>query len=232
MGPVRRVVLFSKVPRLGAVKTRLSVRIAPAEALTIYCAFLADQLSLLDTLSAEPGVHVELCLDRPWTPVEARLDARISRFAFALQGPGDLGQRLDRAIARGLGEGARSVVVIGADCPTLPISHLHRAQRILDGPAEVVLGPAEDGGYVLIGLSLRAPALFAGIPWGTSEVLSATRRKIAEAGLAAEELEPWYDIDTPADLARLHSELSSAAVAARAPETARVLGCRPDGTGL
>jgi hypothetical protein len=96
--------------------------------------------------------------------------------------------------------------VIGTDCPALTSQHLRAAAEALD-QVDVVLIPAADGGYVLIGARTAHPELFARIAWGTDTVLSETRKHIAALGLTAVELAPLWDIDTEADLTRMEREL-------------------------
>jgi glycosyltransferase A (GT-A) superfamily protein (DUF2064 family) len=87
----------------------------------------------------------------------------------------------------------------------------------------VVVVPADDGGYALIGLRRPVPAIFRGVPWGGPHVLGATRRQAAAAGLAWVDLEPWYDVDDAAGLRRLGADLRGATAARRAPATVRLL---------
>jgi len=102
--------------------------------------------------------------------------------------------------------GYESAVMIGADLPTLPLSHLRAAFAALER-RPVVLGPSLDGGYYLIGLRAPQPELFEGIAWSTSQVLSQTIERINQLGLQVQCLEPWYDVDTIDDLDFLVSHL-------------------------
>ena len=96
-------------------------------------------------------------------------------------------------------------MLIGSDLPTLPSSHLSAAFEALEAGADLVLGPADDGGYYLIGMSRPTPAVFEGIAWGSARVLQATRAAAAAPGLRVHEIAPWYDVDTAEDLARVAS---------------------------
>jgi rSAM/selenodomain-associated transferase 1 len=118
------------------------------------------------------------------------------------QPDGNLGDRMLGAIAAQNGP----VLVLGTDCPALTAEDLRAAAAALDG-ADVVLIPAEDGGYVLIGMRTAYPELFSGITWGTPQVLDQTRARIAVLGLKAAELPALWDVDTEADLARLETLL-------------------------
>jgi hypothetical protein len=95
--------------------------------------------------------------------------------------------------------------LIGGDCVSLGEAELRAAFGLLAAGREVVLGPAADGGYVLIGLNQPCPTLFRGIAWSTPTVLAATRRRLGRAGMNWAELPPGWDVDTPADLRRLRS---------------------------
>ncbi|MCA3227671.1 MAG: TIGR04282 family arsenosugar biosynthesis glycosyltransferase, partial [Burkholderiales bacterium] len=111
----------------------------------------------------------------------------------------DLGARMAHAAAHALAApGVAAALVIGTDCPALRTAHLEQAAAAL-ARHPVVLVPAEDGGYVLLGLRAPQPALFEGVAWGGPQVLAATRQRIAAAGLRHVELPALPDLDTPAD---------------------------------
>jgi rSAM/selenodomain-associated transferase 1 len=121
-------------------------------------------------------------------------------FVYRDQGGGDLGERLARATDHALASGCRSAVLIGTDCPTLTVEILTEA---FDGlaSADVVLGPAADGGYYLIGLRQMHRALFDNIPWGTGDALADTLRAARRADLSTRLLVTLPDVDRPEDLA-------------------------------
>ena len=120
---------------------------------------------------------------------------------------GDLGQRMQAAIAATPGP----VLLVGTDCPALTVQHLRTAAAALQGGtgtgtgtgAKAVFIPAEDGGYVLVGLQQPQPGLFQGIDWSTERVMAQTRQRAGALGVALHELAPLWDVDTPDDLARL-----------------------------
>jgi rSAM/selenodomain-associated transferase 1 len=118
---------------------------------------------------------------------------------YVAQSDGDLGERMSAAFADAFREGAGRVVVIGTDCPALSPDHLAEAFEAL-GNHEVVLGPARDGGYYLVGLSRPADALFTDIPWGTESVLQATMERAEAVGLTQCCLQTLGDVDRPEDL--------------------------------
>ena len=124
------------------------------------------------------------------------------------QSLGDLGKRMSHFFSTSFANGAQAVVVIGADSPTLPQEFVDRAfERLRD--TDAVLGPSDDGGYYLIGLSRHLPDAFKGIAWGTSAVLTQTLQRLSTASCRYALLPAWYDVDTPRDLDRLRDELAN-----------------------
>jgi rSAM/selenodomain-associated transferase 1 len=193
----RAVVVMAKVPRPGRVKTRIGL---PEEAASrVYQELLQAVLTLVDR--ARERMSFERVLAVALSPEDARADAeRLAPrgWRLILQRGEDLGARIQAAAADA---GAPRVVVIGSDAPTLPSDRLLDAFAALER-TEAVFGPTEDGGYYLVGLRGAQPALFAGIPWSSASVMAETRRAAAGAGIAMEELAPWYDVDRAEDLAR------------------------------
>jgi rSAM/selenodomain-associated transferase 1 len=192
----RRLLLFTKPAREGRVKTRLIGDLTAAEAAELHAAFLAD---LLDRLRAG---DFELRLAWALDPDE---EVPAGPVPGVRQEGSDLGERLYRALSSG---DASAVMALGSDHPTLPLSLIHRAFETLETPeagADVVLGPAEDGGYYLIALRAGAvhPRIFEDIAWSTDRVLPATLERCHELGLAVELLPEASDVDTPEDLRRL-----------------------------
>jgi hypothetical protein len=194
------LVPFFKAPREGAVKTRLCPPLHAAQACALHRAFAQDLLARCATLAAD----VVLSTDDPTDAFVAEL-ARRHGVPIRPQPPGDLGERMADVVAA-LAPDHEGVVLVGADCPTLPAGHLDEAlERAGDGP---VIGPAADGGYLLIGLPRPAPELFSGLRWGGPDVLAETLRRAENAGLALRLLPPWYDVDTGEDLGRLRVDLA------------------------
>ena len=220
-----RLILFAKRPRLGAVKTRLVPPLSAEQALALYEAFLEDQIRFVRSL-AGPGREVELSTDETWAP-EGKLAAAAGEMTRTEQGAGDLGDRLHRAFVRSRAGGAERTVIVGADAPTLPPGRVEEAFRRLATGAAAVVSPADDGGYVLIGLADPSSALFDEIPWGGSEVMETTRRRAEVEGIVLLEIAPWYDVDESESLGRLEREIETPAGLRRAPATARALGAPP-----
>ena len=135
---------------------------------------------------------------------------RLSRahgLSLHIQSGADLGARMEHAARQALDE-TGSVVLIGGDCPVLNPGHLEQTLIWLASGADAVLGPAEDGGYVLFGLNRIDPMLFSDIEWGGSEVLAETRARLAGLGWKWRELETLWDLDRPQDLDRYYELLT------------------------
>jgi rSAM/selenodomain-associated transferase 1 len=214
---MQRLILFAKRPIVGRVKTRLSPPLSPEQARDLYRAFLIDSMELIRGLAAERTI--EVAVDEPWVD-DAGLfrDVPVSR-----QRGDDLGQRLLHAFQSSHAGGATATVVLGSDSPTLPRDLVVGAFDRLNDDADVVLSPAADGGYVLLGMGDPQPTLFREIPWGGTRVAERTRERARESALKLVELPGWYDVDDPVGLQRLRNDLADPAVAARAPATHRTL---------
>lgn len=193
------VLVFAKAPDPGAVKTRLVPALGEGGAAVLAARFARRTL---DTATrAAVGPVVLLCAPDPAHPF-FEVCRRRHGVTLEPQGEGDLGERMHRAFAATLATSAGAILV-GTDTPDLHADDLAEAARALRDGVDVVLGPAEDGGYWLIGLSTPVPALFEAMPWSTDAVLRATRSRIAALGLRLHELAIRADIDRPADLALL-----------------------------
>lgn len=125
------------------------------------------------------------------------------------QGEGDLGERMKRAAATALQNGSEAVIIIGSDSPTLPERLLLEAGRRL-ADADVVLGPADDGGVYLIALRAIHPKMFNGAQWSGDRVAEQIRAGVAASGLVVDTIEPWYDIDRYEDLSRALKDIRTA----------------------
>jgi len=190
--PPDSTLLFLRAPRLGTVKTRLAQDLGTALALAAY-RLLLDHLH--QQLRSVPGIQLRVTPDDAGAEVESW---RYPGWTIAAQGPGDLGERLARAVQAHVDHGAPSVVIIGSDCPRVQPTDLEEAHRQLR-QHDVVLGPATDGGYWLIGVRRPCPALFEAMPWGTDAVSAETLRRAHDAGLAVATLRTLSDIDTAED---------------------------------
>ena len=214
------LLLFGKLPRLGRVKTRLVRPLSSEQSLRLYRAFLDDQLAFLGGFTDR--AHVGWWTDEQLRPAE-RAALSIGAIDLHLQGSGDLGTRMSRAFEQTCGADSGAAVIVGADSPTLPSTHVDEAFAALERGAPAVIAPAEDGGYVLVGLNEPRPELFRNVPWGGADVATATRRRAAAIGIELAEISPWYDVDELDSLRRLRYDLSRSPGASRAPATTRAL---------
>lgn len=200
-----RLLVFAKAPVPGRVKTRLARHVGRRAAAGLYRGLLADTVGMAVSAHVAP---VELWVSPGRHPA---LDAIARRHGLVqrVQPPGDLGARMDRASRRALRDGG-PVVIIGGDCTGLTAGHLAAAFGALEAGRDVVLAPAPDGGYTLIGLARPAPGLFRAMPWGSSAVLAETRRRLRRARLDAQLLAAADDLDDPADLRRYRRQRGTA----------------------
>ncbi len=196
-----RLLVFAKAPRPGEVKTRLARSMgsggAPEyeRAAAVYRRM--GRMIVAGVAGAPAGVTV--CFDPPGAEPEVRdWLGRVARHCRP-QGDGDLGERMSRMFIRAF-EDADRVAVIGTDTPAVDAKTIARAIAALD-TADVVLGPARDGGYYLMALREPQPGLFAGVTWSTGSVLAETAARARAAGLRVTFLEVETDIDVAADLA-------------------------------
>lgn len=197
--------VFAREPIAGQVKTRLIPALGAEGATRLYRRLLRIAL---DAATGVPGVRPELwCAGAPPDGGEcARLAGR-DGLDWYHQPAGNLGARMAEAFRSAL-SGCDRAVLIGSDCPGYSTDYLAAAFAGL-ADRDVVLGPAVDGGYVLIGLSRPAPALFTGIDWGTDRCLSDTRARLVALGLDWAELPTLSDIDRPEDLANAPMHLGN-----------------------
>ena len=216
------LIIFVKYPEPGQVKTRLTPDLSPGEAAAFHRAIAAD---IIAAHSDNPDFDTIVFFSPPdrkkdfadWLGPGAKFEA---------QEGADLGEREHNAFTRVLGAGKGfyydRAVLIGTDCPSLDNEKIERAFALLDDH-DIVLGPAVDGGYYLLGLSTPGPELFSGIDWGTSEVLEKTIQaaKIAQLDIAM--LDELYDVDTIDDLRRLEGDLKAGKIPIPLPETARFI---------
>jgi rSAM/selenodomain-associated transferase 1 len=193
--------IMAKAPIPGLAKTRLIPSIGAHAA-----AVLQDRLierTVVTALVATVGSVTLWCLPDPSHASFRELVAR-HKITLKHQLDGDLGQRM-LATMNG------PTLVIGTDCPALTAGDLRDAAEALRD-ADVVLIPAEDGGYVLIGARAAYAELFTGITWGTATVLAETKARVAMLGLTCTELPVLWDVDTENDLARLEREFPELAL--------------------
>lgn len=190
--------VFCKAPMAGSVKTRLMPHLTAVQAAEVHRQLAWQTLSLASSADLCP---VQLwCSPSTGHPFFAEA-AETYPLTLATQSSGDLGQRMETALRAGI-EQYGQALLIGCDCPSLTPDDLASALAALTGNHDVVLAPAEDGGYSLIGLNQPQPELFKGIGWGSNSVLAQTRSKINALNLSCHELGTQWDVDTYADYLR------------------------------
>lgn len=186
------VILLIKAPLPGEVKTRLAVDVGASRAVRIYRQMVEKQIEAIPEgwnirIHCAPAEHIQKMKD--WLAPQTR-----PHMSFHAQPEGDLGERINAAFKEAFIADSYTVIAMGGDCPALNETVLRRAAQQLDSH-DVVLGPAMDGGYYLIGLSKPHPYLFENMPWSTPVVLCETRRRLAEAHLSTYELPTLNDVD-------------------------------------
>jgi hypothetical protein len=196
--------VFAKAPVPGEVKTRLTAAIGAGRAAALHARLARHTLET--ALAARIG-SVVLCCAPDCSHAFFQNLADELGVNLEPQRGADLGERMYAAMESAM-QTAQASLVIGTDCPFIDTGYLHAAGAVLgDGDVPVVIGPANDGGYVLIGASKVCRRLFENIPWGTDRVLPLTRQRLRALGWGWRELPPLTDIDRPQDLALLPAEL-------------------------
>jgi len=203
--PDSRLLVLTKAPEPGKVKTRLAASLGANAAADVYERLVHDCLAT--------SMSADLCPVEIWcspSPQHAFFQRCRDRYHTCLyqQTEGDIGQRMSHAIMSSLRH-AGQVVLVGADCPALGYDDLDRAFNVLQQGADVVLGPAEDGGYYLIGMKENYPFLFESIPWSTQNVLQITETRMRERGLHWHSLPVRRDVDTAEDYAAYMANVCS-----------------------
>ncbi len=198
-----RLILFTRYPRPGETKTRLIPAVGPEGAAAVQRELAERTFAFARMARARGRVDLEVRVTgaepAEFEPVYG------ADLNFVEQGAGDLGQRLARALKEAFAAGFERAAVLGTDCPEATDVQLLQGLEALRS-ASAVIGPAEDGGYWLLGLERAAAGhlatLFADIEWGTDRVAEVTRARLAAAGLELTELETLADVDRPEDLER------------------------------
>ena len=200
-----RIAILAKAPLAGFAKTRLAPALGTRGAARLQRAFILRTVQVAQQAGLGGGVQLWCAPDADQRFFKAL--QRTTGVDCRDQPAGDLGQRMQATTAAAPGP----VLLVGTDCPALTAQHLRAAAAALqvgantgaDTNARAVFIPAEDGGYVLVGLRQPQPGLFHGIDWSTDRVMAQTRQRAHALGVALRELAPLWDVDTPDDLARL-----------------------------
>jgi hypothetical protein len=203
------LVVFTRLPEIGEVKTRLSPFLSPWEAMELQRCFILDTLSLVR--------RVKNCsLVIAYTPEKGDLllDELRKNATVIFQRGVSLGERMGNALEDVFNAGYTPEVLMGTDIPTLPLDFLREALEALK-KKDIVIGPSVDGGYYLVGMGRPQRRLFEGISWGTPGVLNQTLRRIRKMGLTFACLEGWYDVDTPEDIIFLRDHIEALKLAGK-----------------
>lgn len=210
--PQGRILLFARSPVLGKVKTRLAQSIGEEKALQVHKKLMA--------LVAECCFKAQLCPVELWLSEPVKQDSFITgfcqryRLALEFQQGNNLGDRMNNAVNKVLQQ-HEFTIIIGADCPAIDVAYLEHAVSsvaIKNTDKRVVIGPAEDGGYVLIGLRQSEHRLFSEIDWGSDRVWRQTQAIAGELNWSIDELPTLWDVDRIADYQRLLQLESSTAL--------------------
>jgi uncharacterized protein len=195
--------MFAKVWTPGAVKTRLAASLGPARAAAIHRLFV-------ETLIARFGQTADqrMIAFAPQEAEAAVRDIAGNRWQLTSQTEGDLGRRIEAFFEQMLAQYG-PVVLIGSDSPDLPLEVVEQAFAALES-CDVVLGPAQDGGYYLVAAARSVPLIFAGIAWGTDQVWPQTMAQLQAADCRWHELPGWYDVDDEQGLRALLIRLAHA----------------------
>lgn len=223
--------IFCKTPLAGLSKTRLSPPLRPEECAALSSCFIRDLAATIHAVSLDDAV-VPYAVYTPVGSEEVLRALLPASFRLLPQCDGDFGARLLQATVDLFNAGHSGVMHINADSPTLPPAILLAAAGALGGSEDrIVLSPALDGGYTVIGLKRPHARVFADIPWSTARVHAMTVERAREIGVPVVEVPGWYDVDDGETLAILEAELAGerpafaapGLVAAPAPATRRFL---------
>lgn len=189
--------MVTRFPQPGKTKTRLIPALGPEGAAQLQQQMTEYLLARFQDICDRNGLTFELHYTggsqaqmRTWLGPQVTLKPQCN---------GDLGQRLDAALTQGFTDGLQPILIVGSDCPGIEEAHILDALATL-ASRDVVIGPAEDGGYYLLGLNCPQPTLFENIRWGESCVLTQTIAAANRHQLSVQRLSPLPDIDRPEDL--------------------------------
>jgi rSAM/selenodomain-associated transferase 1 len=207
----RRLVIFAKEPVPGRVKTRLVPALSPERAAACHKAFVEDTARRMSEafgrVAGPTHADVAIAVEPFAACPELRRIAERYGLDVLDQGPGDLGERMERVFRGSAGDGG-SCVLLGADTPDLPVRYVESGFRHVEN-GRVALGPSGDGGYYLIGAANLVPAMFRlRAAWGGPDVLAETKTRLKAAGTAFELLPEWNDVDVYEDLLELAKRLA------------------------
>ncbi|HSB44638.1 MAG TPA: TIGR04282 family arsenosugar biosynthesis glycosyltransferase [Nitrospira sp.] len=221
------LVIFAKAPIPGQVKTRLCPPLTADEAATLHGSFVLDTLERTKAAAGKLKLPFDryLACSPSSTAVFFKIMEERQGVKLIDQVGEDLGARMKHAFETLFARGYRHVLIVGTDVPSLPLAHYQQALAFLDAH-DLVLGPALDGGYYLIGLNKPTAALFENVSWSTDRVLSMTRERADGLGVRTALLPAWRDIDTIDDLNAL---IEAGALDAKKPKNEQSFSSRTAG---
>ena len=204
----QQLIIFIKAPEPGQCKTRLTPFLSPQQACNFYKILVEHCMNNTASLKAtDIAIYTTPDAQHPYI---INLSQKYNTTLHRQQGK-NLGERMHHALAESLLHYKRSIL-IGSDCPELDTKYIEKAFKALkqhDKVTDIVLGPAEDGGYVLIGASRIQAELFNNISWGSDNVLQQTLKKLDIAGYRYQRLNTLRDIDSPEDYIHYQSQIIS-----------------------
>lgn len=192
----KRLIMFTRIPEPGKTKTRLHPVLTPSEAARLHRKLTEKTVKVAKRLCKNDvilEVHVT------GGTIQSAKEWLGDDLCIKKQHGGNLGQKMSGAFSHAFKSGVGSVVLIGTDCPDLSGEILNEAFESLE-ENDVVIGPAVDGGYYLIGLRKYFPGIFENIPWGAGDVFKKTMNRIKSSDLKYHTLTELRDIDRPEDL--------------------------------
>lgn len=211
MGLGAAVSIVCKTPGVGGGKSRLRPLLGTKFAQQLSACFIRDVAAALEAVPETLDRQLYALFSPAGSEAFLRVLLPSPRTLVPRQGA-SVGTVLQASVAAFLGDGHDCAIMVNGDSPTLPTKLVEQAIAALREPGDrVILGPALDGGYYLVGLKRPHPRLFEDIPWSTPEVLACTLRRAEEIGVPVALLQSWYDVDEPQDFLRLQAELSGQA---------------------
>lgn len=210
--------IFVKYPAPGKVKTRLGAEIGNRLATDLYHLFIELTLDL-GRRAAPDAIYIAYEPEERWNDFKRLIPSGFDCFP---QHGKDLGQRMLNAFEHVLTQSPNKVIILGSDSPTLPVHIVKDAFKRLDA-SDLVLGPAEDGGYYLIGLKKVCTGIFENIQWSSASVLQNTVERASNMGITYSLLTEWYDVDELEDLKRAVNDDSSGKIKAYLQKHTQIL---------
>jgi len=199
----RAIIIMTKVPLAGAVKTRLHPVLSPEECAALAAAFLQDAFGKAQTVCSKTIIAIS-----PFDELDKLKNILHSEPLFIEQNGADLGERMFNAFQFAFIGNSDAVVMIGTDSPTFPADYIEQAFENLK-TADAVLGKTADGGFYLIGLRRVKKEIFEGVEWSSPQTFEQTKRNITRLNFNLREIPVWYDVDEPEDLRLLFTEFQT-----------------------